>query len=107
AGAPGPGAQNTPVVQLAGLTVIDQADDSLIQTRAVIGLNAAGVEDGIAPSLGQHLLLPGGSRWTTACRQWSTRGTAAGAEATAAELHDHRHGAGGVGRGGQRQLDVH
>src|ERR1022692_144997 len=45
-GAPRPGTQDTPVVQLAGLTLVDQADDSLVQTGAVIGLNAAGVEDG-------------------------------------------------------------
>src|SRR5260370_572597 len=116
AGAPGPGAQGTPIVQLARLTFVDQPDDSLSQTRAVIRLNAAGVEDGIAPSLGQHLLLPGGSRGTTAsagaartraCRQRSTRTTAAGPEATAPEFHNHRHRTAGAGRCGQRQLDVH
>ena len=42
AGAPGPGAQRAPIVRLARLALVDQTDDALRQTRAVVGLDAAG-----------------------------------------------------------------
>ena len=42
AGAPGPGAQRAPIVGLARLAFVAQADDALRQARAVVGLNAAG-----------------------------------------------------------------
>src|SRR5262249_46605003 len=58
AGAPGPGAQRPPVVHLAGLSLVDQADDSLCQPSAVVGLDTVGAENGIAPAFGQNLLLP-------------------------------------------------
>src|SRR5205823_11820431 len=89
AGTPGPGAQDTPIVELARLALVDQADDALVQTGAVVGLNAAGVEDGVAPALGQNLLLPGGTRGCR--RERPTRTAPAGGEAAEAELHDHRH----------------
>ncbi len=40
--APGPGAQCAPIVGLARLAFVDEADDALRQTGAVIGLNAGG-----------------------------------------------------------------
>src|SRR5579872_872153 len=61
AGAPGPCPQRAPIIRLAGLAFIDQADDTLCQTGAVIGLNAAGADRRVAPSLCENLLLPCGT----------------------------------------------
>ena len=41
-GAPRPGAQRAPIVGFARLALVDQTDNALPQTRAVVGLNAAG-----------------------------------------------------------------
>ena len=38
--APGPGAQRAPVVRLARLALVDQADDAFGQAGAVVGLDA-------------------------------------------------------------------
>ena len=53
--APGPGAQRAPVVRLARLAFVDQADDALGQARAVVGLDAAGIDGGVAPAGGDQL----------------------------------------------------
>src|SRR4029453_2529387 len=58
-GTPRPGAQCPPVVHLAWLPLVAQADDAFGQPGTVVGLNAIGEEDGITPALGEHLLLPG------------------------------------------------
>ena len=68
AGAPGPGAQRAPIVGLARLAFVDQADDALRQTGAVVGLNAGGDEVGVAPAFGENLLLPAWDRWAGAAR---------------------------------------
>ena len=60
--APRPGAQRAPVVRLARLALVAQADDALRQPRAVVGLDAVGDEDRVAPALRQHLLLPASAR---------------------------------------------
>src|SRR5262245_26065990 len=49
--APRPGAQRSPVVGVARLAFVAQADDALRQTRAVVGLNAGRNDDGVAPAL--------------------------------------------------------
>ena len=54
--APRPRAQRAPVVGLAGLALVDEADDAARQARAVVGLNAAGVERRVAPAVGDQLL---------------------------------------------------
>ncbi len=56
--APGPGAQGAPIVELARLAFVAQADDAEGQPGAVIRLNAARVECGVAPAAGENLLLP-------------------------------------------------
>lgn len=43
------------------VSFIAQTDNSLGQAGAVVGLNAAGADDGVAHPLGQHLLLPRGA----------------------------------------------
>ena len=58
AGAPGPGTQRAPIIHLARLALVHQADDALGQACAVVGLDAAGIEDGIAPSQRQDLRPP-------------------------------------------------
>ena len=57
--APGPGAEGAPIVGLARLPLVAQADDTPGQPRSVIGLDAVGNDDGVAPPLGEDLLLPG------------------------------------------------
>ena len=58
-GAPGPGAQGAPVVGFAGLALVHQTDDALGQAGAVVGLNAAGVDGGVTPAVGDQLLRGG------------------------------------------------
>src|SRR5215472_13911753 len=69
-GGPGPSAQRAPIVDLARLALVHKADDALRQALAVIGLDAGGNEDGIAPSFGNQLLLP---RRTTTCKSCPLR----------------------------------
>src|SRR5207248_2909194 len=59
AGAPGPGTQRSPIIQLARLALVHQTDDAARQAGAIVCLNAGGSDDGIAPAFGQNLLLPG------------------------------------------------
>src|SRR6266446_4899587 len=56
--APGPRGQYAPVVDLARLTLVDQADDARGQTIAVVLLNTSGLENRISPTFGKNLLLP-------------------------------------------------
>src|SRR5262249_20618681 len=56
-GAPGPGAKRSPIVRLAPLSFIDETDDSFRESFAVVRLNTAGVDRGIAPSVRDQLLL--------------------------------------------------
>jgi len=48
--APSPGAESAPIVGLAGLTLIDETDDAFGETGAVIGLDAARIDGGVAPA---------------------------------------------------------
>src|SRR5260370_26520934 len=80
-GAPGPRPQRTPVIRLARLALVDQADDSLRETGAVISLNTRGVQECVAPTVGEQLL---GCWWIAA------RGSAP------AEHYHYRSSAGGV-----------
>src|SRR5205814_145761 len=57
---PSPGSQRAPVVRLARLSFVDQSNDSLGEARAIVGLNAYGVDVGVAPAVGDELL---GWRW--------------------------------------------
>ena len=77
--APGPGAQRAPVLRLAGLPLVAQADDPLGQPRAVVGLDAVRDDDRVAPPLGEHLLLPRRAAAAEASRRraafaWSVAG---------------------------------
>ena len=45
AGAPGPGAEDAPVVELAWLAFVDEADDAFGEAGAVVGLDAGGIEE--------------------------------------------------------------
>ncbi len=58
AGAPRPRAQRAPVVHVARLSLVHQADDAVGQARAVVGLHARRNQNGVAPAFGEHLLLP-------------------------------------------------
>src|SRR5579859_1286500 len=58
AGAPSPGAQRAPIIELARLAFIGQTDNARGQTTAIIGLKAGGDDHRIAPALDQELLLP-------------------------------------------------
>src|SRR5580693_8800834 len=49
---PGPCAERTPIVQLAWLPFVHQADDSFCQTISLVGLHSGRNQDGISPALG-------------------------------------------------------
>src|SRR5204863_7756799 len=100
AGTPCPCAQRTPVIHLSRLALVAQADDALRQTRPVVGLNADGSDDRIAPSPGKNLSLPARCTGTWGSAAWRAR-TRPGKP----EFHDHRHGAGSARWCRQRQLD--
>src|SRR5204862_2719960 len=67
--APRPGAQRPPVVRLARLALVAQADDALGEARAVVGLDAARVDDRKAPALCQRELSPGRAERTRGARR--------------------------------------
>src|SRR5512147_3039290 len=71
AGSPSPGAQCSPIIELAWLTFVRKSNDSFRQAGAIVGLDTNRDVDGISPALRQHLLLPGwsigGSEWREAC----------------------------------------
>src|ERR1019366_2660514 len=69
--APGPRAQRAPIVHLARLTFVYQADDPLGQARAIIRLDTVGRKHRITPALRQNLLLPW--RPWRRTRRWSAR----------------------------------
>ena len=107
AGAPGPRAESAPVVQLARLPFVHQADDALRQAGAVVGLHAGRDINRVAPTFGQHLPLPG-RRTGRAGRRWRHALHDSGKKLRAeAEFHDDWHGLRRVRGSGQRQLDVH
>src|ERR1043166_324836 len=58
--APGPRAQRAPVIRLAWLAFVDEADDSFRESRAVVGLNTVGIDCRVAPTSGDELF--GGRR---------------------------------------------
>ena len=64
AGSPGPGAECAPIVEFAWLAFVDEADDAFGEAVAVVGLDAGGNVDGVAPAFGEELLLP---RWAGGC----------------------------------------
>ena len=108
-GAPGPGSQGAPVVRLAGLALVDETDDAASQARAVVGLNAGGIDIGVAPAIGDELF--GRSRIAAGRagragndeRKWrgsSSRKIAAG------KHHHHGNGDGGIGGPHQEHLDI-
>ncbi len=66
-------------------------------------MNAAGDEDRVTPSFGEHLLLPGWAGWRR--RGWGRAGTA-GEGTDEAELHDHGNGAGSVVGSGELKLNI-
>ncbi len=116
--APGPGAERTPVVRLARLALVDEADDALGQARAVVGLNAVGIDRGIAPAGGDEQLGRGraGVRAATKAAERAEAirgrgfarapGKAVSAEA-AAEHHQHGHRPLGVCGRDEGHLNVH
>src|SRR5579884_1991765 len=55
---PGPGAQSSPVIWLARLSFVHQADYAFGQPCSVIGLIAGWNENRVSPAFGKNLLLP-------------------------------------------------
>src|SRR5947208_8152115 len=53
--APCPGPERSPVLRFAGLTFVDEADDSLSEARAIVGLDRAWIDGGVAPACGEEL----------------------------------------------------
>ena len=132
--APSPRTQRAPILRLARLSFVAEADDAFGQSSAIVSLNAGRDENRVTPAFGENLLLPGRpaaggttaeaaetattgrvcSAWATACDhirpacsiRAATKTTQA-AEAAEAKFHHHRHGYGGIGRRGQCQLNVH
>jgi hypothetical protein len=47
---PGPGAEGSPVVEFARLAFVAEADDAFGKAGSVVGLNAAGEDNGVAPA---------------------------------------------------------
>ena len=59
--APGDRAEGAPVVRFTGLALVQQGDNAGGgEARAVVGLDAAGIERGVAPAAREELLLPVG-----------------------------------------------
>src|SRR5262249_14867028 len=99
ADAPAPGAQRAPVVRLAGLPFVGQADNAFAQP-AVVRLYAVGNDRAVSPALVERLLRPrlGAIRGTGLVlfgRLWLGRADAA-RRASEAELKDDRELARGV-----------
>src|SRR6187402_979262 len=53
---PSPGAQRTPIVRLARLALVAQADDALGQPRAIVRLNTVRNNRGVTPARRNQLL---------------------------------------------------
>ncbi len=108
AGSPSPRAQGAPIIELAGLAFVDEADDAFGEAGAVVRLNAGGDDGSVAPAFGEKLLLPGGTfvgegRQLRCGEALADGGHGFGAPA---QLHDDGDRTGGVGGSSQRQLDV-
>src|SRR6476660_195863 len=61
AGSPRPGAQCAPVVELARLSAVREANDPRSQPSAIVRLDGGREEHSVTPALCQNLLLPGGT----------------------------------------------
>ena len=113
--APGPRAQRAPVIRLARLAFVDEADDAFRQSRAVVGLNAVGTDRRVTPARGDELFGRGRAGIRAAAsteRAEAIRGRGfAGASRkvppNATEHHQHRHGTFGVRGSDQGHLNVH
>src|SRR3546814_12816753 len=57
----GPGTQHAPIVERPRLPLVGEPDDALRQPDAVVGLDAQGIVDDIAPAARQDLRLPVGA----------------------------------------------
>ncbi len=92
--APAPGAQRAPVVGLARLALVGEADDALGEAGAIVGLHAARIQIGVAPAGIDELL--GGRRIARRGRRQRCRASrgAAGSRAACRE-HRARHAARG------------
>ncbi len=101
--APRPRAERSPVVRLARLTLVDEADDAFRQPRSAVGLDARGIEHGVAPALRDELFLPGRSIGSGAGR---TRREAEARRETEAELDHHGDRPGRLRRRRERHLDL-
>ena len=73
-GAPAPGAERAPIIGLARLAFVREADDALPEARAVVGLDARGRDLNVAPARGDELL---GRRRIGEDRRGFLRGAAA------------------------------
>src|SRR6267142_4861472 len=102
--APCPSSQRAPIIDLARLPSVAEANDATVQTRAVVGLNAIGNQAGVTPTSCQNLLLPGWSTWYGSTRWWRRR--AKSRRKDKAEFHDHRNWTGCICGRGQGQLNV-
>src|SRR5581483_4541460 len=109
----GPRAQCAPIVRLARLTAIDQADDALGQAGAIVRLDASWHDGGVAPSSRQQLFGRGGIIIRTAelgktvCRHGRVGCPWHSVTAESAKHHKNRDTVLGLGRGHQSHADVH
>src|ERR1700730_4157295 len=102
--APCPRSQRAPIIDLARLPFVAEANDATVQTRAVVGLNAIGNQAGVTPTSFQNLLLPGWSSWYGSTRWWRRRTKSWRKDK--GEFHDHRNWTGRIRRRRQGQLNV-
>ncbi len=104
---PRPRRQRSPIVQLARLALVDQANDALGQTRAVVGLHAGGHIFGVAPASRQYLLLPCRPLACRPCGELRKPLRHLRHEFLAeSQLHDHWHRPPGTGGSGHGEVDV-
>src|SRR5579871_901118 len=97
---PGPGSQNSPIIRLARLALIYEADDSLRKAFTIVGLNCSRDELSVAPASCHHLVLPA---WASAYKRSQLLGRHAFADhfhdfRTDGEFHNHRHRTMGISR---------
>jgi hypothetical protein len=107
--APAPGAQRAPVVRLAPLPLVDEADDPLGEAGAVVGLDAGRVQERVAPA-GLDQLLRAGRVFTRPGRGNRLAAEIEGRQAghlPSAEHDHHRHGLVGLGRRDDDQRHLH
>jgi hypothetical protein len=105
-GSPCPGAERAPIVELARLAFVDEADNSFLEAIAFVGLDARGDVDGVAPALGEDLLLPGGRGGGLLGHFGVEFGDTLHDFFAEGEFQHHGDGTGGFGGRGDGEFDV-